>query len=68
MPRHQAGRGNKAGKGLYIWYCTNIHNQSNWENAHRWLKEEAELFHRTFATRIKTLPALDGVAEDNDVA
>ncbi len=44
-----------------------IHDQSNWENAHHWMREEAERFHRTFATRINALPTLDGATEGNGV-
>ena len=44
-----------------------ITDQTEWEDTHRWLKNEAELFHNTFSPRIKTLPALDGLVEEDGV-
>jgi hypothetical protein len=37
-----------------------IYDQSEWKDAHRWLKEKAELFHKTFSPQVKALPALGG--------
>ena len=42
-----------------------IQYQSNWELAHRWLKQEAELLHERFSPCIKALPVLDSPAEEN---
>jgi hypothetical protein len=41
-----------------------ITEQSEWEVAHRWLKDKAELFHNTFSPRVKALPVLGGSTED----
>jgi hypothetical protein len=48
-----------------------ITEQSEWEEAYRWLKDKAELFHKTFSPRVKALPVLGSSTEDgaseNDV-
>jgi len=41
-----------------------LRDQANWEQAHAWLKDQAEHFHRTFSPRIKALPSLDEVGEE----
>ncbi len=38
-----------------------VTDQSNWEESYRWLKKEAEVFHKTFSPRIKALPLLDSI-------
>jgi hypothetical protein len=43
-----------------------ITDQSNWEEAHRWLKKEAELFHTIFSPRIKALPLLDSIGGSSE--
>jgi uncharacterized protein DUF4268 len=42
-----------------------LQNQSGWEEAHGWLKQEAEVFYKAFSHRIKALPVLGGTAEEN---
>ena len=43
----------------------NLQDQSGWEEAHKWLKQEAEAFHKAFSHRIKALPVLGSTAEEN---
>lgn len=45
-----------------------LQDQSGWEEAHKWLKREAELFHMAFSERIKALPVLGGTPEENGAA
>lgn len=40
---------------------TDVTEQSQWDDAYRWLKEKGELFHTSFSPRIKALPPLDSV-------
>jgi len=44
----------------------NIKKECNWEDAFAWLKAEAEQFHKTFSHRIKALPNLDDIEEENE--
>lgn len=36
-----------------------ISDKSNWEEAHQWFKEKAEIFHRVFSPRIKSLQLIE---------
>lgn len=45
-----------------------LYNRSQWPQQHAWMQQSLESFHRTFASRIKTLDAADYVLADEDLA
>jgi hypothetical protein len=42
-----------------------IKNRTNWQDANKWFKENAEKFHKTFSPIIRSLPDL-GDEEDEE--
>jgi hypothetical protein len=44
----------------------NIADRAVWDDAHKWLKAKAELFHKVFSQRIKSLPITDEEEDEQD--